>query len=35
MRVLRWMFTGMLVVTAVALAAGAKDIKRYLEMRRM
>lgn len=35
MRVLRWMLTGMLVVTAVALAAGAKDIKRYLEMRRM
>jgi hypothetical protein len=35
MRALRWMFTGMLLVTAVALAAGAKDIKRYLEMRRM
>jgi hypothetical protein len=35
MRALRWMFTGLLVVTAVALAVGAKDIKRYLEMRRM
>jgi hypothetical protein len=29
------MFTGLLLVTAVALAAGAKDIRRYLEMRRM
>jgi hypothetical protein len=35
MRVLRWMFVGLVLVSGVALAAGAKDIRRYLEMRRM